>query len=313
MQYIRLILILSTLSGALGLTAKQKQENIISQEPNTKYVSDPNIDNLNIPLFDTGFLAQDIGVGSEGDVYAIDLYGKLNFYDFAQAQFLPVQGDIELPPLSRVDVDSEGTPYVVTSEGTTYYLDCNNQWILLPGCGTEIGVGRNGDVWKVGCDGRKGGYGIWKLFCKSTCKCNCGRRCTRFRSYTYNPAVSSQNYYPNTKTCYWYRVEGGAQRLDVNPEGHPWVLTDKGDVYAYDGINWHHYDGMVGHDIAISNDGLKYVTSPTNEIYVLLDQRVNEWTLLSQRGKEISAGPFNQPWTIGVNNRVYTWSKQGFN
>ena len=52
----------------------------------------------------------------------------------------------------------------------------------LPGCGTEIGVRRNGEVFKLGCDLRSGGFGVYRLFFMCSSKC-CDRCCKDIDTY----------------------------------------------------------------------------------------------------------------------------------
>lgn len=253
--------------------------------------------------------ASDVGVGSEGHTYVVGLDGKLYSHDFLANTYILVKGNTDIPAISRVNVDTDGIPYVVCTTGDTFYLDCNNNWIQLSGCASDIGVGRGGEVWKIGCDGRAGGFGIWKLFC--SCKCDCGneRKCLKYKLMNY---VSNASSIKQSK-CFWYRVEGGASRLDVTPDGNPWVVTDKGDIYGYDGVNWHYVKGVVGRDIAISNDYMAFVVGLNNAIYSMKKSDDIIWTEISGAGLEISAGPLSQPWIVGSDKNVYDLSKRAYN
>jgi hypothetical protein len=253
--------------------------------------------------------AADIGIGAEGHAYVVGLDGKLYSHDFLQNTYTLVGGNTQIPPISRVDVDTDGIPYVVCTTGETYYLDCNNNWIQLYGCARDIGVGRGGEVWKVGCDDREGGYGIWKLFCSCKCDCGCERKCLKYKQMNYVSIIQTIK----QSKCFWYRVEGGASRVDVTPDGNPWVVTDKGEVYGYDGVNWHYVKGVLGRDITISNDYMTLVVGLDKAIYAL--NKINEitWTEISGVGLEISAGPMSQPWIVGSDNQIYDLSKRGYN
>jgi len=211
--------------------------------------------------------------------------------------------------ISRVDVDDDGTPYVITSCGKIYYLNCQNHWVMLPGCGTDIGVGRGNDVWKIGCDSRAGGYGIWKLFCKEKSKCSGERSCNRWRNNKYTITMGEGE----KKKCYWYRIEGGAARIDVHPDGNPWVSTDAGYIYGYDSVNWHFIQGILAMDLTVSNEGMLFVAGSDNSIWSLENVDSMSWANINGSAMAISAGPYSQPWIIGADKNAYSTSKMGFN
>lgn len=261
-----------------------------------------------VSMFNTGYRANDIGVGSEGQVYIVGSDFKIYYYNFLANMYMLVEGSSDLPMAARVDTDADGMPYVTTTSGQVFYLDCQNQWVQLPGCATDIGVGRGGEVWKIGCDERPGGYGIWKLHCTTKCKCNCERSCVRFRAMSYNAQIASDE-----RRCFWYRIEGGAARVDVHPDGNPWVLTNDGVIFGYDGVNWLRVNGVLGRDITVSNDGMVMISGLDAKIYVLKNAQTSAWIEISGEALELSAGPFSQSWQVGVNHYVTTSAKFDYN
>jgi hypothetical protein len=267
------------------------------------------IPKFTVSMFNTGYQANDIGVGPEGQVHIVGTSGQIFQYNFLTNMYKEIEGSPNLPTAARIDTDADGTPYVTTSSGQVYYQNCQNHWVQLPGCGTDIGVGRGGEVWKIGCDERAGGYGIWKLHCKCKCKCNCERSCLRFRSMYYNNA----NLAHDEKKCFWYRIEGGAVRVDVHPDGNPWVLTNDGVVYGYDGVNWQRVNGVLGRDITVSNDGMAIVAGLDAKIYALHNPSTSSWVEVSGSALEISAGPFSQSWQVAVDHYVTTSAKFDYN
>jgi hypothetical protein len=282
------------------------------QIQNTPYIqSVSEIPKIESKFFNTGYDGIDVGVGAEGRTYAVSVKGKLLFYDHLRNLWVEVEADREIPAIARVDTDAEGTPYVVTSCGQMYYLNCKNQWVQLPGCGTDIGIGKGNEIWKVGCDQRPGGYGIWKLYCKSKCKCNCERGCMRFRPNSF--FYESEEEERNQHTCYWYRIEGGATRLDVDPDGNPAVSTNDGIVYKYDGSNWQRVNGILARDITVCNDGMVIVAGKDGLIYALQNAATSSWVNLSQKALEVSAGPFCHLFAIDLKKNIITNSKKDYN
>ena len=62
----------------------------------------------------------------------------------------------------------------------------------------DTGVGADGSVWVIGTNKVSGGYGIFHLTGSG-----------------------------------WQSVQGGAVRIAVAPDGHPWVVNDQGMIYQH--------------------------------------------------------------------------------
>lgn len=215
----------------------------------------------------SSIMGQDVGVGAEGDIYVVGIDGKLYIYNFASNSYSRVVADPDLDGIIRVDVDDEGTPFIVTSCGASYYLSCDNKWIQLPGCATDIGAGFCGHVWKTGCDPRMEGFGIWKLFCKGK-----DTKCHRFRPLSY----SCDKREIDKRDCYWYRVSGSGIRIDVFPDGKPAVIKGNGQAIKYNGEEWKLITGFRGKDISISNDGMAVMAGAETGMYFIHPQKEEE-------------------------------------
>lgn len=259
-----------------------------------------------ITWFNTQYQAIDLGVGAEGDLYVVGLDGFLYYYEFLANNFCLVEGDFELTNIFRVDVSYDGTPYVVTACGDTYYLSCDRKWMRLPGCATDIGVGRAGEVFKVGCDARTGGFGVYRLFCKCPCK-GCNRGCQRFRK----PCSACYQHKGDKKKCYWFRIEGGAVRIDVAPTGFPVIINNTGAVFSYDGTNYTALSGVTAQDVTVSNEGMILVAAANSNIYEYSSAKT--WVQIAGNATAITAGPYSQPWIINSSKYVLSSSKMGFN
>ena len=267
----------------------------------------------------SSMIGQDVSVTPEGDIYIVGIDGKLYLNNIALDTYTRVIGDPDLDGIIRVSTDDNGTPYIVTSCGATYYLGCNNKWIQLPGCATDIGVGLCGQVWKTGCDPRPDGFGIWKLFCKGK-----DTQCHRFRP----PSSSCDSSEIDMKDCYWYRVSGSGIRLDVFPDGRPGVIQANGNAIKYIGDKWKQITKFKGRDISISNEGLIVMAGADSGLFFIKPKKeetnidefydsrygftvydsenlfvIDEDDDLDERTKfidvgctmSVSAGPFGQP------------------
>lgn len=232
--------------------------------PEPKYVFDQftSIPNVFVPTYERYLI--DIGCGGEGDMYGIGVQNDLHLYDFNNDiwNLVPLDENIS-NNLQRVDVDSDGTPFIVTLCGI-YYPNCKNDWVKLPGSAKDIGVSVNDHIYMVGGEEVKNteitfgqkrervtlsqsindpkyrgkcitttytNYGLWKLYCKSACNCFCERECIRFRPQSFKVVAPLGQIY---RECFWFRVAGNGIAVDVLPNGNAVVARDQGGVWIYD-------------------------------------------------------------------------------
>ena len=243
----------------------------IVQTPIDQTIHYPNHSPQILPLTSewsqSSIIAQDVGVSPEGDIYVVGIDGRLYKYDFAFNTYLKIVSEPDLDTITRVSVDQDGTPYVVTSCGATYYLSCENKWVQLPGCATDIGVGFCGHVWKTGCDARKDGFGIWKLICTGKEK-----KCARFQKSKSN----SCNQRSEKRDCNWYRVNGSGIRIDVFSDGKPAIIQADGQAKKYDGDNWNLITQYRGRDISVSNEDMVIMSGGSTGIYFIPKKKQEE-------------------------------------
>ena len=56
------------------------------------------------------------------------------------------------------------------------------------------------------------------------------------------------------------------------------------------------------------------VVGKDSDVYSLVNANQNQWEVISSgNAKEISAGPFSQPWIVGKDRYVYTAAKFDYN
>lgn len=289
-----------------------------------------------------GFPAMDIGVGSEGDACVIGLDNFVYCYDFMDDDWIRIQ-TLNIDGVTRLDVDDDGNVYIVSPCGV-YYLDCENRWIRLPGAATDIGVGVDFTVWKIGDDkilvqntgdtDKQTNYGVWKLICDCKCLCLCRRRCIRFRLRDYDPCSNDGK----PPKCYWFRTDGYGINIDVFPNGDA-VFTVKTDSAAHTTLKTINHHGMYfrdykcgtndfglfANDVTVGNTGVVYVTDSNSDVYKCHqnsswqqvgltfidlytdpDPDVTSCPADKLRANRISAGPYNQFWFIHTDVRSAT-------
>lgn len=255
----------------------------------------------------------DVGCGSEGDTCVTGLDGNLYCYDFYRDEWVHIRVNEEITHITRVDVDDDGRIYIIADCGI-FMLDCDDQWVRLPGYGLDIGVGANFDVWKIGRDRYGDNYGVWKLFCECDCNCICTRKCLRFRKLCFQLCTNIIK-----KRCHWFRAEIRGINVDTFPNGDAAVVDSNGKVYIVDAQTFEHRELEVLNtiyaiDITVGNDGIIYITSDNLSIFKYnADTKI--WVLISEATEgalRICASAYNLPWYIARTDFVYTSARPSY-
>ncbi len=146
-------------------------------------------------------------------------------------------------------------------------------WRQVHGYAYDVGVGANGAVWVIGTDPQPGGYGIYRL--------------DGFGGFV---------------------AEGGALRIDVEPDGRPWVINFDHEIYRLgnDGF-WQRMPGFAL-DIGIGADG---------SVWAAYYEGIYRWNGLGWdnyggSGSRIDVGPDGTPWVVGFSDRIFTLTSNGW-
>ena len=264
---------------------------------------------VRVTWFNTKLKAKDIGANSQGELYAVGVDGNLYKYEFLLDSFIHMKGDFELTKISRVDVSWDGIPYVITEVGDTLYLSCDHKWMRLPGCATDIGIGRGGEIYKTGCDQRDLGFGVYRLVCNCPSR-SCYKGCQNWRK----PCLFCFSFKEDDRTCSWFRIEGNGVKIDVAPSGNPYVINTLGEISQYDGTNWKKIKSVKAIDLTLSNEGVLLIVSDDNKIYKSVNEAFDLWMMLSGNAESITSGPFSQPWVVRqTDSSVLSSSKFEYN
>jgi len=179
-----------------------------------------------------GVQAQDISIGSEGEVWII---GKDNtIMRWNGSAFEKMKGSAK-----RISVGADGTPWIVTSAGKVGYYDLeNNKWVQVAGNARDVGVGADGSVWIVGTKAMEGGFVVSK--------------------------------WDNDEES-WEEMEFGAVRIAVDGEGNPWMVNDEHKIVAYIEEELHEY-GEETLDVGVGGDGSIWAITSEKGIVRLEDE-----------------------------------------
>lgn len=192
-------------------------------------------------------------------------------------------------------------------------LERQPTWLRVVGDANDVAVGADGSVWVVGLDPRNGGYGI----------------------YRWNGID-------------WNRVDGGAIRIAVDPQGNPWIVNDShqvyrmidgvwqrlpgdardiaigadgtvwvaagGGIYRWNGIDWDRFSGS-GVRIAVDPLGIPWVIDHTDDIH---QQIAGHWVRRSGKARDIGVGADGSVWIVGTRNDngghgLYRWTGNAWN
>jgi ribosomal protein L27 len=179
----------------------------------------------------------------------------------------------------RIAVSPAGVPWVINKSNLIYRYN-GNTWDLLPGTGTDIGIGADGSVFIIGTVdvSPTGGFNIMKW------------------------NGTGWDTLPNCS----------GTRIAVMPNGIPWVVNKSNIVYRNTGTElWAAVSGVKGNDIGIGAEGSVFVTGKDSttasyhpHIYKYLSN--GNWaTINDASGVSIAVSPKGRPWWIDKSNNIF--------
>jgi len=145
-------------------------------------------------------------------------------------------------------------------------------WKDLPGLAKDIAVGADGTAWVIGAIAVNGGFTIHRW--------------------------DGGN---------WPAVDGGAVRIAVAPDGHPWVVNDAGQIYERVGDIWKIRPGSAK-DIAVGADGSVWVigTIPGNGGFTIHRWNGSDWDHpIDGYGVRIAVDHLGRPWVVNDVHQIF--------
>jgi hypothetical protein len=146
-------------------------------------------------------------------------------------------------------------------------------WRQLPGTGNDVGVGANGTAWMIGTNPVPGGFGI----------------------YRWNGSA-------------WDAMPGGAVRIDVDPQGNPWVVNNTGNIYQWAFNGWKQQPGQAT-DIGIGAKGDVWVIGAVAEAggYGIFHwtPTTGSFTKIPGGAVRIDVDPAGNPWVVNSNHEIF--------
>jgi hypothetical protein len=155
------------------------------------------------------------------------------------------------------------------------------QWQLLDGRASDVGVGADGSVWIIGTNAvGSSDFDIWR------------RNATG-----------------------WTNIPGGAQRIAVDPTGNAWIVNSSQTIFRYDGSKWVVVNGGA-RDIGIGANGTVWVIGSGAEqggygIWRTTDKGAN-WTKVPGGAVRISVDPTGNAWIVNSTNNIFRYDGTQF-
>jgi hypothetical protein len=235
-------------------------------------------------------LARDIGAGADGSVWVIGTNPIGN--DFGIFRWTGRGWEAVDGAAVRIDVDENGDPWVVNSAGQVFRR-VNDRWlqlpdlssvsvggITIPAAAKDIGIGANGAVWitarmRVGMQFQ---FGVFKW----------------------------------TGTS-WDRVDGSAERIDVDRSGNPWVVNSAGEIFRRVNDHWeqlprHARDIGIGADGSvwiIGTDQVGFVALGTGQNFDILRWNGSDWETIDGGGTQITVDDDGVPWLANAAGEIF--------
>lgn len=252
----------------------------------------------------TGIDAIDISMSPEGDLYVIGVDHRIYVYDQMLNSYSLLHADNVIPEPTRISVNAQGVPFVVANCGDIYYLTFNHHWEKIPGCASDISVGKGGEVWKLGCEQKEnGGYTISQLSCDSSFDSptlNTEREYVFFRKKEEDSIDAFINYELRPKEkhkhCNWNDIEGEGLRISVGINGDPYIIAPGGIVMKYENNKWTGIYGQAAVDIDISNEGVIFTAGADGSLMRSVVEEMGTWIKIEGvLSKGVAVGPYSQP------------------
>ncbi len=208
--------------------------------------------------------ATDIGIGSDGSMWIVGRTAS-NQGGYQVERWVPGTKDwtrYEDVGAQRITVDRSGNAWIVDSQSRVQIWN-GIRWDILGGIAADISAGANGTVWIIGRN-PDGTSGLFKWI------------------------PERQVWQDNDLLIFTggnVQVSGYSNRIAVDPNDNPWIVTDNGNVYrGTEESGWSLvFDGNAK-DVGIGADGSVYIigTNPALGGYEILlwNEETQSWAIL---------------------------------
>jgi tectonin-like protein len=106
----------------------------------------------------------------------------------------------------------------------------------------------------------------------------------------------------NNKTNKFRDFPGAVIRFAIDPNGNPWVINSKREIFRHTGKDWKNVSGSAV-DISIGSDGKVIISGPNEKLYKLND-RQTAFKPIYGKGYYIALHPNGEIWSIRKNGKI---------
>ncbi|MDP1981618.1 MAG: hypothetical protein Q8K23_03670 [Sulfuritalea sp.] len=164
-------------------------------------------------------------------------------------------------------------------QAATEEMNAATTWTLLQGSAVDIAASANA-LWVIGTNPVPGGYGL-------------------------------QHWDGKT----FVSASGGAVRIDLDPQGNPWVVNDKDDIFRWTGSAWVGLPGKAK-DIGIGADGTVWAIGankvPGGFGVYRWDAAKNVWLDMRGGGVRIDVDASGKPWVVNDAGKIFFGGTSGW-
>jgi len=263
-----------------------------------------------------GIEATDLAIGPEGSVFAVA--GALPWrYNRLNKRWEQLTGEVE-----RLAVGPGGRPWAVTEKHDIYATAFFNEERATAAASVPAPVGgataTTGAVTTIGAPPATSGAAA------------AARDPLGPGDFRLVPAVAAQDIaignegsvfivvfdgtlarWSNTRNAF-IAFPGQFARIAVAPDGKPWGVTVRGEVYRHDGTSWRVIYNIVAQDIAIAANGTVMVAGTDETLYRYNADRAGFDRVLpagdnvaAPTGSRIALDPRGRPWTLTKDYRLW--------
>ncbi|HEX04405.1 MAG TPA: hypothetical protein ENH10_04525 [Bacteroidetes bacterium] len=187
---------------------------------------------------------------------------------WAEGEWIPIVGGA-----ARIDVGPDGLPYAVNPKNGLGKFTDKGTWSEYPRYASDVGVGADGTLWMIGSESENYSVARW-----------------------------------STEDSEWINIVGEPRRIDVGPDGTPYVVNENGTVFFYNGVKWIEMPGKLT-DISVGADGTIWGVGTNKQdngsgfgIWKYVD---GEWIAFAGTAVNISVGPDGKPWLVNARNEIW--------
>jgi len=218
----------------------------------------------------------DIGIGADGSVFKIGADEVSPTGGYSISKWNGISWDV-LPYSAgiRIAVDQYGTPWVVNKSNLIFRYN-GTMFEQVAGTATDIGIGADGSVFKIGTDevSPTGGFSI-----------------SKWNGYSWDVLPYS-----------------AGVRIAVDQYGTPWVVNKSNLIFRYNGTMFEQIAGTAT-DIGIGADGSIFKIG-NDEVSQTGGFSISKWNgsswdfLIDCAGINIAVNPTGKPWVTNKSNLI---------